>query len=217
MYSTLAVYLHVCLKLILSMENSSETSDEELEAPIEDQPLPTDASPTALSPDYIADFDPKKDEEDPEEDPADHPIDGGDNDDNDSFDDDDDDDDYVVKDEEEEEHLASADLSTVLIYDLSPQAKDTEAFETDESASTPHTSPHHIILFSKTKSRILRIHYKSECPIVKFQKRVEMIHGGLRASKPKTMQDAIEFVTKLMDKKISTPAERRAENKRKLV
>ncbi|GJV15319.1 uncharacterized mitochondrial protein-like protein [Tanacetum coccineum] len=59
-------------------------------------------------------------------------------------------------------------------------------------------------------------HYKSECPIVKFQKCVDMIHEGARASKPKTMQDAIEFVTKLMDKKISTPAERQAENKRKL-
>ncbi|GJU40982.1 putative reverse transcriptase domain-containing protein [Tanacetum coccineum] len=56
---------------------------------------------------------------------------------------------------------------------------------------------------------------KSECPIVKFQKRVDMIHRGVRASKPKTMQDAIEFVTKLIDKKISTPAERQAENKRK--
>ncbi|GJS21547.1 hypothetical protein Tco_0450179 [Tanacetum coccineum] len=43
-----------------------------------------------------------------------------------------------------------------------------------------------------------------------------MIHEGVRASKPKTMQDAIEFATKLMDKKISTPAERQAENKRKL-
>ncbi|GKB56795.1 reverse transcriptase domain-containing protein [Tanacetum coccineum] len=48
-------------------------------------------------------------------------------------------------------------------------------------------------------------HYKSECPIVKFQKHVDIIHGGVRASKPKTMQDAIEFITKLMDKKISTP------------
>ncbi|GJS66330.1 putative reverse transcriptase domain-containing protein [Tanacetum coccineum] len=57
---------------------------------------------------------------------------------------------------------------------------------------------------------------KSECPIVKFQKRVDMIHGGVRASKPKTMQDAIEFITKLIDKKISTPVERQAENKRKL-
>ncbi|GKG48488.1 hypothetical protein Tco_0510373, partial [Tanacetum coccineum] len=33
--------------------------------------------------------------------------------------------------------------------------------------------------------------------------------------KPKTMKDAIEFSTKLMDKKISTLAERQAENKRK--
>ncbi|GJT04537.1 putative reverse transcriptase domain-containing protein [Tanacetum coccineum] len=43
----------------------------------------------------------------------------------------------------------------------------------------------------------------------------DMIHESVRASKPKTMQDAIEFTTKLMDKKISTFAERQAENKRK--
>ncbi|GJS92701.1 reverse transcriptase domain-containing protein [Tanacetum coccineum] len=44
----------------------------------------------------------------------------------------------------------------------------------------------------------------------------DMIHGSVMASKPKTMQDAIEFETELMDKKISTLAERQAENKRKL-
>ncbi|GKE62727.1 hypothetical protein Tco_1513094 [Tanacetum coccineum] len=44
----------------------------------------------------------------------------------------------------------------------------------------------------------------------------DMIHGSVMASKLKTMQDAIEFTTKLMDKKISTLAERQAENKRKL-
>ncbi|GJX47195.1 hypothetical protein Tco_0272385, partial [Tanacetum coccineum] len=149
---------------------SEPASDEELEAPMEDQPLPADASPTTLSPGYIADFDPEEDEEDPEEDPADHPVDGGDNDDNESSDDDDDDDDVVKdeEDEEEEEHLAPADPSA------------------------------------------------SECPIVKFQKRVDMIHGEVRASKHKIMQDAIEFVTKLIDTKFSTPAERQAENKRKL-
>nr|GFB53380.1 hypothetical protein [Tanacetum cinerariifolium] len=38
--------------------------DEELEAPIEDQPIPTDASPTALLPGYINDFNPEEDEED---------------------------------------------------------------------------------------------------------------------------------------------------------
>ncbi|GJW04379.1 RNA-directed DNA polymerase, eukaryota [Tanacetum coccineum] len=44
----------------------------------------------------------------------------------------------------------------------------------------------------------------------------DMIHGSVMASRPKTMQDAIEMATKLMDKKISTLAERQAENKRKL-
>ncbi|GJZ90637.1 hypothetical protein Tco_0662564 [Tanacetum coccineum] len=43
----------------------------------------------------------------------------------------------------------------------------------------------------------------------------DMIHGSVMATKPKTMQDAIEFATKLMDKKINTWAERQADNKRK--
>nr|GEY50131.1 reverse transcriptase domain-containing protein [Tanacetum cinerariifolium] len=43
----------------------------------------------------------------------------------------------------------------------------------------------------------------------------DMIHGSIMASKPKTMQDVIEFTTKLMDKKINTFAERQAEKKRK--
>ncbi|GKD40046.1 DNA-directed DNA polymerase [Tanacetum coccineum] len=44
----------------------------------------------------------------------------------------------------------------------------------------------------------------------------DMIHRSVMTSKPKTMQDAIESATELMDKKISTLAERQAENKRKL-
>ncbi|GJT48099.1 hypothetical protein Tco_0974256 [Tanacetum coccineum] len=44
----------------------------------------------------------------------------------------------------------------------------------------------------------------------------DMIHGSVMASRPKTMQDAIEMATELMDKKISTLVERQAENKRKL-
>ncbi|GKB28738.1 hypothetical protein Tco_0868139 [Tanacetum coccineum] len=51
------------------------TSDKEVEGPLKDQPLSADASPTALSPGYIADSDPEEDKEDPEEDPADHPAD----------------------------------------------------------------------------------------------------------------------------------------------
>ncbi|GKA71986.1 hypothetical protein Tco_0778202 [Tanacetum coccineum] len=43
----------------------------------------------------------------------------------------------------------------------------------------------------------------------------DMIHRSVMASKPKTMQDAIKYATKLIDKKISTFAERQAENKRK--
>nr|GEX77751.1 putative reverse transcriptase domain-containing protein [Tanacetum cinerariifolium] len=43
-----------------------------------------------------------------------------------------------------------------------------------------------------------------------------MIYRSVMASKPKAMQDAIEFATELMDKKISTLVERQAENKRKL-
>ncbi|GJW37282.1 putative reverse transcriptase domain-containing protein [Tanacetum coccineum] len=35
----------------------------------------------------------------------------------------------------------------------------------------------------------------------------DMIHGSVMATKPKTMQDAIEFATELMDKKISTQNE----------
>ncbi|GKC61388.1 hypothetical protein Tco_1088986 [Tanacetum coccineum] len=50
--------------------------DAEIEEPMEDQPLPADASSTALSPGYIADSDPEEDKEDPKEDPADHPADG---------------------------------------------------------------------------------------------------------------------------------------------
>ncbi|GJX66501.1 hypothetical protein Tco_0300844 [Tanacetum coccineum] len=53
-----------------------QASDEEIEGPMKDQPLSADASPTALSPGYIADSDPEEDKEDPEEDPADHPADG---------------------------------------------------------------------------------------------------------------------------------------------
>ncbi|GJU24931.1 hypothetical protein Tco_1163552 [Tanacetum coccineum] len=74
------------------------------EAPLEDQPLPVDASPTALSLGYVSDSDLEKDpEKDPEEDHVDYPADGGDgedepsDDDDDDDTDDDDDDDTVIK------------------------------------------------------------------------------------------------------------------------
>ncbi|GJR43572.1 putative reverse transcriptase domain-containing protein [Tanacetum coccineum] len=98
------------------------------EVPIEDQPLPADASPTTLSPGYVADSDPS--EEDPEEDPAEYPTDGGD-------DDDDEEEEEAFEDKEEEEHLAPADSTTLPAFDPVPLAEDTEAFETDESTPTP--------------------------------------------------------------------------------
>nr|GEZ04653.1 hypothetical protein [Tanacetum cinerariifolium] len=59
-------------------------------------------------------------------------------------------------------------------------------------------------------------HYKSECPIVKFHKHADMIHGKMWASKPKTMQDAIGIASKLMNKKIGTLVECQTENKKRL-
>nr|GEY78187.1 hypothetical protein [Tanacetum cinerariifolium] len=114
-------------------------------APLEDQPLPADASPIAALPDYVADSNLKKD---PEDDQADYPADGGDGDDE-PFDDDDDDDDTDDEDpeedpfegkeddEEEEEHLAPADSSVVPIVDHVLPAGDTEALEADEPTHAP--------------------------------------------------------------------------------
>ncbi|GKA97819.1 hypothetical protein Tco_0825713, partial [Tanacetum coccineum] len=88
------------------------------EASLEDQSLPADASPTALSPGYVVDSDL---EEDPEEDHTDYPIDGRDGDDEPSDDDDDDinneyKEPFEDKDDNEEEHLASTEFD-VLIED----------------------------------------------------------------------------------------------------
>nr|GFD54987.1 hypothetical protein [Tanacetum cinerariifolium] len=51
---------------------------------MKDQPLPADASPTALSPDYVVESDLEKDEEDPKEDPAYYHADRGNNEDDES-------------------------------------------------------------------------------------------------------------------------------------
>ncbi|GJR17277.1 hypothetical protein Tco_0965804 [Tanacetum coccineum] len=120
------------------------------EAPLEDQPLPADASPTTLSLGYVAVSNPK---EDPEEDHADYPADGGDGDDEPTNDDDGTDDgdeepsEYEDDDKEEEEYLALADSFVVPVVDPVPSAGDTEAFETDESAPT-HRLPQTMVPLS---------------------------------------------------------------------
>ncbi|GJX39824.1 hypothetical protein Tco_0253127 [Tanacetum coccineum] len=143
------------------------------EAPLEDQPLPADASPTALLSCYAADSDSDEDpKEDPREDHADYPADGGDGDDEPSDDDDDDDtddeDDEPFEDEdddeEEEEHLALADSSVVPVVDLVPSAGDTKAFEMDESTPTPR-SPQTKVPFAQIHLRRARKTVRLEPPM----------------------------------------------------
>ncbi|GKF58616.1 hypothetical protein Tco_0172153, partial [Tanacetum coccineum] len=88
----------------------------------EEQPLPTAASPTAQSPDYVLESDNEEDleeddDEDPEEDLVDYPADGGD---------DGDDEDESSEDDEDDDALS---------------AEETEPFETDESTATPPPYP----------------------------------------------------------------------------
>nr|GFA17158.1 hypothetical protein [Tanacetum cinerariifolium] len=91
----------------------------------EEQPLPLVVSPTAESPEYVAELDPEEDPEEyvddeTEEGPADYPMDGGDDgddDDGDSYGDDTYDVDEGEEDEEEEEeeeHLAPVDSIIVI-------------------------------------------------------------------------------------------------------
>ncbi|GKB15070.1 hypothetical protein Tco_0848993 [Tanacetum coccineum] len=81
--------------------------------PVEDQPLPADASPIALSPDYEVEEEESSEDDDEEEEEA-----------------------SKEDDEVEEDHLASAD-SILPAIDSVPSAKKTELFETNESAATP--------------------------------------------------------------------------------
>nr|GEW25178.1 reverse transcriptase domain-containing protein [Tanacetum cinerariifolium] len=106
--------------------------------PVEDQPLPADASPTDLSPGYVADSHPLEEDpkEDPQEDLADYPANEGEDEEEESSKDDDDDVEEASKDdkeEEEEKHLAMADF-TLPAIDPVPIAEETEPFKTNESA-----------------------------------------------------------------------------------
>ncbi|GKD69168.1 hypothetical protein Tco_1323258, partial [Tanacetum coccineum] len=134
------------LDYVLEPEYPEYLVSSDAEAPMEDQPLPDDASPTPLSPGYIADFDPK---EDPKEDPADYPTDGGDDVDDESSEDNDDEDDDDEEqeasedddEEEDEKHPTLANSSVVPAVNLVSSAEDIEAIKTDESAPTSVPSP----------------------------------------------------------------------------
>nr|GEW69615.1 hypothetical protein [Tanacetum cinerariifolium] len=133
--------LHVYVSYVSELEYPEYLVPSDVEAPLEDQPLPDDASPTALSPGYVADSNLDEDlKEDSEEDHVDYPANGGDDDDDDTGDEDEEPFEYE-EDDEEEEHIAPADSPDVPVIDLVPSAEDTEAFETDESTPTPILSP----------------------------------------------------------------------------
>nr|GEU91305.1 hypothetical protein [Tanacetum cinerariifolium] len=129
------------------------------EVPLEDQPLPADASPIATSSNYVADSDPEEDpKENPEDDQADYPADGEDGDDEPSNDDDDDDtgnedpkeEPFEEDDEEEEEHPAPADSPFVPIVDLTRlrRARKTIRPEPPMSASMEACIARHAALLS---------------------------------------------------------------------
>ncbi|GJX61290.1 hypothetical protein Tco_0294190 [Tanacetum coccineum] len=133
---------------------------------VEDQPYADNASPAAELPGYIADSDSM--EEDTDEDSnnyLDKPEDGDEDDDKDLEEDpskehepeDDDDDDDIndedeepTEDEEEEEHPAPTNSFVIPVVDPIPSARNTKAFETDESAPTP-ISPQTRVHFSQIR------------------------------------------------------------------
>nr|GEW78337.1 hypothetical protein [Tanacetum cinerariifolium] len=150
---------------VSELEYPEYLAPSEDKAPLEDQPLPANASPIAASSGYVADFDPDEDpEEDPEDDHTDYPTDRGDGDDDPSDDDDidddtDDEDEEPFKDKEddkeEKEHLDPADSSVLPIVDHVLPDGDTEALEADEPTTIPR-SPHIIIPLSQTRLRRAR-------------------------------------------------------------
>ncbi|GKE48430.1 hypothetical protein Tco_1479688 [Tanacetum coccineum] len=98
------------------------------EVPLEDQPLPTDASPTALSPGYIVNSDSEEDSEDELEDgPTDYPADEGD----------DNDDDDSSEDDANHKALTIPAPAIHEVVSAFEESDETEPFEEDKAAATP--------------------------------------------------------------------------------
>ncbi|GJX91462.1 putative reverse transcriptase domain-containing protein [Tanacetum coccineum] len=215
------------------------SDDEAQSAPIKDQPLPADASPTALSPGYVADSDPS--EEDPEEDPAefseaDVPP-------RKRF--------YLtapslrveeclgwtmVGDMEGRTPTTLEELSQRVTYLAATLAWDTHEIEARYArqawlqAIDCNRAVHAEILAYRAEPKELLMLWLSMKPIEAVEMAMIAISlelaegqsellmseltGSMMVSKPKTMQDAIEFATELMDQKIRTFADRQAKNKR---
>nr|GEU83699.1 putative reverse transcriptase domain-containing protein [Tanacetum cinerariifolium] len=113
------------------------------EIPLEDQPLPADASPIAASPNYP--FDNDDDDDTDDENPEEEPFKGEED------------------DKEEEEHLAPADSFDVPIVDLVLPAGDAKALEADEPTYSPRSPI--IIPLSQTRLRRARKTVRPELPM----------------------------------------------------
>ncbi|GKF08446.1 hypothetical protein Tco_0042670, partial [Tanacetum coccineum] len=151
--------------------------------------------------------------------------------------DEDDEMDVEVDEEAEEDYPAPAYPVVVALPTTAPSAEETKPFKTDESAATPPPHP----AYRMTARITIPEPLLTSTDVVKYNQRFQelallcvrmfpeesdkieryvgglpdMIHGNIVASKPRTMQEAIEMATELMDKRVSTIAERQAENKRK--
>ncbi|GJT48335.1 hypothetical protein Tco_0974492 [Tanacetum coccineum] len=169
--------------------------------PDEEQSLLAAVSPTADSPGYVPESDPKEypeedDDENPEEDPVDYPADGGDDgDDEDESSDDDEDDDVDIKGgEEEEEHPALAD-STAVALPTDVQSKDShlspfwsEAEVAPKTSKPPSPPPSPLSLWSSPLPQIpsppLPVSPPPASPTYPLGYRAAMIR--LRAEAPST-------------------------------
>nr|GEV38210.1 putative reverse transcriptase domain-containing protein [Tanacetum cinerariifolium] len=102
----------------------------------------------------------------------------------------------------------SEEAGIIFSYDLkkmAPTKRTTRASPATTTTNTPELALMYGRMFLKKSDKIEK--YVGGLP--------DKIHGSVMASKPKTMQDAIEFATELVDKKIHTFAERQTKNKRK--
>nr|GEY60559.1 hypothetical protein [Tanacetum cinerariifolium] len=99
--------------------------------------------------------------------------------------------------------------------EVAENASNKRKWESNHNGSLSQQNKGHKAMHCKVR-KLQGGHYKSEYPIVKFHEHVDMIHGRMRASKPKTMRDAMDIATKLRNKKISTLVECETENKNRL-
>nr|GFA18488.1 hypothetical protein [Tanacetum cinerariifolium] len=196
--------------------------------PAEEQSLPAAASPTADSPGYIPesdlDEDSKDDDEDSKEDPADYPAD---------HDDEGEEEEPFGDDADEENKVTELDAvqeqDTQDIYGVmeDTHGRQTEIFQRVEALvddSQYHYETGRLVDQEARCSREAWAYSIGFSSAVHFELQgveryidgfPDTIHGSVVASKPKSMQEAIEMATGLMDKKIRTYRERQAANKRK--